>query len=271
MQVKSLALDMMRRIRYDSAAVRRAKLRGKDLARKIYDGGDYYYKIWPKESKVHKIVFVDGQPSVVSNVADDGSEKLLGFIVKLYNDNVCPAFVKHIYDGDKLVGYATRVGSVLSEDDLSSEDLSVFVDQVIKFSIQSRHILRDLHLKNLIRLPDGRISLIDLETPLAHLDSVDLVEESLSGSLRRGILPQYKRFVLDFFDFRCTSSEILSARLGPVFSNKSTLLRGSSHSAANGKNIDLVLEDYDSSADLRQSPQLIHQWIDCMARELKSY
>lgn len=211
-QLEDLPLESMERVHYVSAATKRANRMGRELARKLYCDDSYYYKVWSETYQVHRIVYAHGQPVLV-NTDRNNAEQLLGIQCRLYNNDTCPALVGHIYSrSGNLRGYVCHKGSVVEKQDMGSPKILDFIKRLISASFDADHILRDIHNGNLIYLPDGRVSLIDFETPLAHIYTLDLNEEVQSGSLRRGNAPLYRRFVLDLFDVRAESEYAVIAK-----------------------------------------------------------
>jgi hypothetical protein len=139
-------------------------------------------------------------------------------------------------------------------------------------------VLRDLHVGNLVRLSDGRISLIDLETPLSHLDTLDLNVEIQSGALRRGIIPAYRRFILDFFDLRCSDPDIIAARTLPVRLPTLQMVQPKRNKLTTGNGVGAKLgshgpEDVPISESANTGPQHedIMAWIQRLERELRAF
>lgn len=188
---------------YESAAKARAKKKGLALSRKLFSDGDTVVKAWPQRSTVWNSVYVAGKLEKFHPLkALKDKPTLPIFASGLMNEGLCPAFVDHIYENSILVGYATRKGAPLTEGEIAQADVQRFISTLIDQTLSSGYVYRDLHGGNLIRLPDGRISLIDLETPVARLEDLDLDEEIQTGALRRGILRPYRRFILNRFDRR---------------------------------------------------------------------
>jgi hypothetical protein len=204
MLVSSLDVTRLEEVPYKSAAKNRAAQAGVRLHRRVYDGGDCIIKLWPADWLGWNVV-VDGAGRRRFRGAGDSAPKVLpGTTLGIYDARFVPAFGEYIYtdDGD-LVGYTTRKGMVVEKADVDgAPDCITLVDDLIVRSISSGYILRDLHAGNLIRLPDGRLSLIDLETPLARLDTLDLNNEVANGALRRGTSQRYRQFIFDYMDRR---------------------------------------------------------------------
>ena len=202
MRLANIDLETLEVIHYRSAAIRRAKQRGRRMSRQIYKDSQYAYKIWSRGSRGHRVAFVAGEAVFCDNRGAAGEEQLLGFLCGMYDDKICPAFVENIYSRGRLRGYRTRLGEPLSKANSADQNVRDFIEEMINASLRSGYVYRDLHPGNLIRLGDGRISLIDLETPIAELRSLDLNLEIQNGSLRRGIFLKYRQFILDHFDSR---------------------------------------------------------------------
>jgi hypothetical protein len=216
MKLRAIDITSLREVSYESAAKRRAEARGSELARKIYEGKDLIYKIWPRYNKTWRRIYVGSSPILLHNPrSSSGQFALPGFLAGLYDRETAPGFVDYIYSGKRLVGYVTLKGAPIEPDDIDSAECSTLIDRVIERTVKHRHVLRDLYHANIVRLPDGRLSLIDLETPISHLDTLDLNAEIEGGALRRGTASRYRKFLVDFFDRRVSSPAILSARSNP--------------------------------------------------------
>jgi hypothetical protein len=213
MRLEDINLKALREVPYDSAAKRRAQARGGELSRKVYEDKDLVYKIWPKSAKPWRTIYVGGVATLLTSpVGPDGKLALPGFTAGLYDSITVPAFVDYIYSGKHLVGYATQKGIPLTAEEADSAECLALVDRIIERTIKHRHVLRDLYYANIIRLPNGKLSLIDLETQIAHLDTLDLNAELETGALRRITAKRYRQFLIDFFDVRVTTPSILRAR-----------------------------------------------------------
>jgi len=86
-------------------------------------------------------------------------------IEKNFFDGLIPALVSLIVDGNDIVGYVSKAGQVLSNNEfdehLVPDDLKVKMMQRIK---ETGLFFYDLVPSNIIRLDDGQLSLIDLES-----------------------------------------------------------------------------------------------------------
>lgn len=267
MELAEIDFQRLVPVNYKSAAQRRAAARGMVLARKIYRDEHYFYKVWPAESRVWRTVYKNGTPIVLdANKDAQGQKQLPGFLYGLYDETIVPGFVSYIYSQQTLVGYITKAGEVLTPQDAEAAECQAFIGNVIKRSLLSRHILRDLHAGNVTRLANGQLSLIDLETPIAHLDSLDLNVEAQNGALRRGIFPKYRQFILDFFDFRCTEPEIIAGRSSASFSSKRESLVGQASVPVASQ---ATLEDYMPSPPApKERGEDILTWIAAVERDL---
>ena len=211
-EISSLPIGKFKKFAYTSNAAKRAAQKGLALGRTIYKDSGLFYKIWKVSSTVHRKIFIDGLPVEVSNKNSDDQEVLLGYLCGLFDHTTCPAFVDHIYELGRLAGYITRAGTPVTPAELETKDGAEFVRAIIDRSMHAGFILRDLHAGNVVRLGDGRLSLIDLETPLSHLYSLDMDAEITSGALRRGICSVYRKSILDVFDVRSTTPRTLEMR-----------------------------------------------------------
>ena len=86
-------------------------------------------------------------------------------IEKNFFDGLIPALVSLIVDGDDIVGYVSKAGQVLSNNEfdehLIPDDFKVKIMQRIK---ETGLFFYDLVPSNIIKLDDGQVSLIDLES-----------------------------------------------------------------------------------------------------------
>ena len=114
----------------------------------------------------------------------------LGFI----DSKTCPALLDLIWDADGVCrGYVMTEGKSLSSvGEISNE----FVDLICSRSLSTGFLSTDFAPKNIIRVEQG-LSLIDIDTVVTRLDSLDLEFETSKGSLRSHVVPEYKRFILD--------------------------------------------------------------------------
>jgi hypothetical protein len=211
-EISTLPISTFNKFPYASSATKRAAEQGRDLGRTIYTDSNKFYKIWKTSSSVHRMIFVDGKPIEVNNKNADGQEVLLGLLCGLFDEKTCPALVDHIHQSGRLVGYITRAGAPVTPAELETGDGVEFINGITDRSLRSGFVLRDLHAGNVVRLDDGRLSLIDLETPLSHLYSLDIDAEITSGALRRGICAAYRRAIHDVFDVRSTTPRVLEMR-----------------------------------------------------------
>ena len=203
MLLSTLEVARLREVPYRSAAKERAAKSGVAMTRRIYDAGDCIVKLWPADWRGWNVV-VDGARRRRFRQAGAGAMVLPGETLGIYDPRTVPAFGEYVYsDEGRLVGYTTQRGTVVDRAEVDgAADCIALVDLLIERSAAAGHILRDVHAGNLIRLPDGRVSLIDLETPLARLETLDLDHEVTTGSLRRGTSQRYRQFIFDQVDRR---------------------------------------------------------------------
>jgi hypothetical protein len=200
MQLSALSLEDLEIVEYRSKQVERIVSEGKPRPRTIYRCENYYYKIWTSDYKDHRTVFWRGKRRLARNIDVSGNEVLLGFLYGLYDESICPAFTEHIYDGTKLVGYKVRAGEVLPSLSMDEPDHRAFTQHLTKLSLASGFVHRDLKARNMIRLPDGRLSLIDLECPLTMLAGISIEREMRDGCLARYTFKGYQEFVREFLN-----------------------------------------------------------------------
>lgn len=204
MLLSELDVSRLRELPYRSAAKDRAAKAGLTLIRRVYDTGELIVKLWPVDWRGWNLVVDGNRRRRFHRERDGAATRLPGDALGIYDARTTPAFADYVYaDTGELVGYATRRGIVVNREEMdSAADCVALVDLLIERSLATGHILRDVHAGNIIRLPDGRVSLIDLETPLARLATLDLNHEVETGALRRGTSQRYRQFIFDLVDRR---------------------------------------------------------------------
>lgn len=200
MQLSEIDFSTLERVEYSSKHVDRILATGAPRPRDVYRDGRRFYKLWGPSYSDHRVVYWRGRRHVVDNQDPERGEVLLGHLCGLYDERVCPAFIENVYDGDRLAGYVTEGGTVQSTDTFVGSDVDEFVDAFIERSLASGFVFRDLKARNIIRLDDGRLSLIDLDTPLVSLNGYSASHEQRSGSLARFTLARYRNFIHEYLN-----------------------------------------------------------------------
>ncbi|HEY0292148.1 MAG TPA: methyltransferase domain-containing protein, partial [Hansschlegelia sp.] len=95
---------------------------------------------------------------------------------------------------------------------VEESESSAFIQQFIQRSLRSGFVHRDFKRRNVIKLPDGRLSLIDLEAPIVALAKLKRRSKSGTRLLPTLIHKYYPEFIHSFIDGSTRDPEILSAR-----------------------------------------------------------
>ena len=86
-------------------------------------------------------------------------------IKKNFFDGLIPALVSLITDGDDIVGYVSKAGQVLSDNEFDTHLIpNEFTEKLINKIKDTDLFFYDFVPSNIIRLDDGQLSLIDLES-----------------------------------------------------------------------------------------------------------
>jgi hypothetical protein len=212
MQLPSIDFSALSQIKYRSTQVERITAAGMPSPRKIFADEHLFYKLWPSHNLDARTVVWRGKRRLVENRNQHGNEVLLGFLYGLYDEAICPAFVDHIYDGPKLIGYVTRRGKPLAKEDEARPEFREFIGQFFLRSLRAGVVHRDLKARNIIEMEDGRLSLIDLECPLTLLNGYSPRREKKNGSLARFTSKRYRQLIKKYLDPLATNSKIKKAR-----------------------------------------------------------
>jgi hypothetical protein len=212
MQLAAINFSVLAKVEYRSKQVERVVATGLPAPRTIYADAQFFFKIWPASNSDCRTVYWKGNRYLVNNRDQNNHEVLIGFLYGLYDESVCPAFVDHIYDGSSLVGYITRRGIPLPTQEEESTAFNDFVKVFFQRSLHSGLVHRDLKLRNVVRLNDGRLSLIDLECPLTLLNGFSRTRERRNGSLARFTSKRYRSLIKSYLNPINLSPKILTAR-----------------------------------------------------------
>ena len=86
-------------------------------------------------------------------------------ISKNFFDGLTPALVGLIFDGDDIVGYVSKAGQVLSDNEFDTHLIpNDFTEKLINKIKDTDLFFYDFVPSNIIKLDDGQLSLIDLES-----------------------------------------------------------------------------------------------------------
>jgi SAM-dependent methyltransferase len=199
-------------VKYSSLQVARLMATEKQLPRAVFRDKEFFYKIWRSGYDLHRSVIVGRKKKRLDIRDGEGVERLPGFKLNFFDAAICPAFEGGIYHGSELVGYRMRAGSVLDDFDASASAERAFVSAVIQNTVRSGFVFRDLKPLNIIKLTDGRLSLIDLDTPLASLFQLSREIEIKSGAMGPHVIGSYYDFLNDFLAAEAPNELILEAR-----------------------------------------------------------
>jgi len=150
------------------------------------------YKLWGERYNVKDYVAINGE--YVRHNYRDANSGIAAIDLGFIDSKTCPALLDLIWDADGVCrGYVMTEGKSLSSvGEISNE----FVDLICSRSLSTGFLSTDFAPKNIIRVEQG-LSLIDIDTVVTRLDSLDLEFETSRGSLRAHVIPEYKRFILD--------------------------------------------------------------------------
>ena len=98
------------------------------------------------------------------------------------------------------MGYRTRAGTPLEDVSETDPRHTGFIDALIARTLLTGFVLRDLKAPNIIELPDGRLSPIDLEGPLTTLYRYSPELERKAGSLSGVTVKRYRDFIESYLD-----------------------------------------------------------------------
>jgi hypothetical protein len=161
----------------------------------VYRDEQYFYKVWRSDYLAHKTLRVGVLEGILDVRDEGGTEQLPGFALGLFDDSVCPAFADYIFCGEKLAGYRMRVGVPIEKFSPFSARHRSLVDRLIKNSLRSGIAYSDMKSNNIIRLPDGKLSLIDLDAKLVALHQFPLEYDAEHGSMAPFVIDRYKDFL----------------------------------------------------------------------------
>lgn len=162
------------------------------LERFFFRHGGMIYKLWGKRYNVKDYIAVNGE--YVRHSYRDAASGIAAIDLGFVDSQTCPALIDLIWDTEEVCrGYVMTEGMSLSSVSEITED---FFDLICSRSLSTGFLSTDFAPKNIIRVEQG-LSLIDLDTVVTRLDSLDLEFETSKGSLRAHVVPEYKRFIHD--------------------------------------------------------------------------
>lgn len=160
---------------------------GSSRDRRIYRNGDRWYKVWGEHYLDASVYASAGQfHSHVPRL-----RRPHGFELGLFTQSNSPAFLCDLYDDfGNVRGYVTRAGSRVSSSTLSDS----FVDMFFQQCLDLGWIYSDFCFKNLVQVDEG-VSLIDFDTHLTKVATVDAEFERLKGALRPHVEERFRNRV----------------------------------------------------------------------------
>jgi SAM-dependent methyltransferase len=213
MQLSDINIKELQAVSYKSKAMRpyiKAKVKP---PRRIYKDGQYFYKIWDPDYSERRIIVYDGQRIFIDTRDPHGKEILPGFQFGLFDQHICPAFVDYIHDGDTLRGYKTLSGQPLASFDPLDPVLTKYIAYFMQMTLASGFVYRDLKPRNIIKLPNGSLSLIDLESPIASLSRLQLTPALRRAQLSPKLMhPDYLAYVKFLVDGQTSDESVIAAR-----------------------------------------------------------
>ena len=100
-------------------------------------------------------------------------------IEKNFFDGLIPALVSLIVDGNNIVGYVSKAGQVLSDNEFDTHLIpDDFTEKLINKIKDTDLFFYDFVPSNIIRLDDGQLSLIDLESVYEIKDLFNIKEHN---------------------------------------------------------------------------------------------
>jgi hypothetical protein len=184
----------------------------KELPRAVFHDDRYFYKIWRRNYTGHRNIALGTEIVTVPAIDAEGVERLWGFHTGLFDDELCPAYVGGIYNGSQLVGYRTLAGTPVTHFPQWHPKYRRFLQRLAKNTWRSGFAHSDFKVRNLIRLPNGQLSLIDFDGQLRTLYNFAPEVEHRRGALRRFIVDGYRELLLRFADPAETDPEIVRTR-----------------------------------------------------------
>jgi hypothetical protein len=162
-----------------------------ELDREFYKQDNLIYKLWGSSYIVKDMVIVSGQ--YIKHSYSSEKNGIAAIDIGFVNQETCPGLVDLIWDNGICRGYVMIYGEALERDDQITPE---FLDLIIRVSAKCGFVHSDFSPKNIARI-NGRLSLIDLDTVMSKISSMDMKFDLLNGSLRPHVVSQYRVFVLD--------------------------------------------------------------------------
>lgn len=139
----------------------------------------FVYKVWGATHLTHKIVISSGKDYI--HTFRDSSAGISSLDLGLISTDNCPALFDVIWDSSaNCRGYVTRRGTSVTRQDIPDD----FIRKLCDGFVQRGFALNDICEDNMIMI-DGKISLIDLDSPPSCLSTIDIRYDQEHGCLRR--------------------------------------------------------------------------------------
>jgi len=129
---------------------------------------DKYNRIDDKGVNHGRAIYYDREDDVYYKIFHKDYVRRVNFemaIKKNFFDGMIPALVSLIVDGNDIVGYVSKAGQVLSDNEFDTHLIpNEFTEKLINKIKDTDLFFYDFVPSNIIRLDDGQLSLIDLES-----------------------------------------------------------------------------------------------------------
>ena len=129
---------------------------------------DKYNRIDDKGVNHGRVIYYDRENDLYYKIFHKDYVRRTNFemaIRKNFFDGLAPALVQLIFDGDDIVGYVSKAGRVLSDNEFDAHLIpNEFTEKLINKIKDTDLFFYDLVPSNIIKLDDGQLSLIDLES-----------------------------------------------------------------------------------------------------------
>lgn len=160
----------------------------KDQEREFFTNKGLMYKLWSSQYVIKDLYVSNGEYHKWDYA--DRSKSIASLDSGFINKEISPALVDLIWKGNFCVGYITTIGKKI---DIIPD---AFYKKILEQSIATGYLYMDFCSKNICE-NGGVYSLIDYDTPLTRLSTLNLDFERKSGVLRKHIDLRYRRDVLE--------------------------------------------------------------------------
>jgi len=143
---------------------------------------DKYNRVDDKGVNQGRAIYYDREYNVYYKVFHKDYVRRTNFemaIKKNFFDELTPALLGLIVDGDDIVGYYSKAGQVLSNSEFDTHLIpNEFTEKLVSKIKDTNLFFYDFVPSNIIRLSDGRLSLIDLESVYEISDLFNIGEHN---------------------------------------------------------------------------------------------